>query len=141
VIQATVTGPDGGGAPDIRSPLFETRQRRDGDGALRLTLLGELDIAVADGLRAELDRLRRSHRRVRLDLSELAFIDCYGVGGIVRALREARRDHWDLEVDAVVSPSVGRVAAYDEVASVLWPERGGDPPHDEAARGFVVSAV
>ncbi|HEX4009928.1 MAG TPA: STAS domain-containing protein [Solirubrobacteraceae bacterium] len=121
--------------------MFEIRQRRDADGALRLTLIGELDIAVADGLRDELDRLRRSHRRVRLDLSELAFIDCYGVGGIVRALREARRDDWDLEVDAKVSPSVGRVAAHDEIASALWPGVGGHPPHDEAPRGFVVSAV
>lgn len=131
-MEATVPGPDGGGTTDVGSPLLETRRREDADGALRVTLIGELDIAVADGLGAQLDQLRHSHRRVRLDLSQLGFIDCYGVGGIVRALREARRDHWELEVDGAVSPSVGRITAYEEIASALWPQESADPPREAA---------
>ena len=102
-------------------PVFEIRQRHDTDGALRVTLIGELDLAVADGLRARLDQLRRSERRVRLDLSELEFIDCSGINGILGALAEARRQHWELEVDRLVSPGVRRITSLADVASALWP--------------------
>jgi anti-anti-sigma regulatory factor len=70
VIESTTHGMGGPGRTGPR-PVFEIKQRHDADGALRVTLLGELDLAVADGLRAQLDRLRRSERHVRLDLSEL----------------------------------------------------------------------
>jgi anti-anti-sigma factor len=102
-------------------PVFEIRQRHDADGALRVTLIGELDLAVADGLRARLGRLRRSEPRVRLDLSELEFIDCSGLNGILGALAEARRCDWALEVDRLVSPGVRRITSLDGVASELWP--------------------
>ena len=102
-------------------PVFEIKQCHDADGALRVTLIGELDLAVADDLTARLDQLRRSERRVRLDLSELDFIDCCGIKGIIRALAEARRGHCELEVDRVVSPGVGRITALQDVARALWP--------------------
>jgi anti-anti-sigma factor len=102
-------------------PVFEIKQRHDADGALRVTLLGELDIAVADGLRVRLDQLRWSEPHVRLDLSELDFIDCCGINSILRALAEARRDHWELEVDRLVSPGVNRITSLDDVAAALWP--------------------
>lgn len=103
--------------------MFEIRQRHDADGALRVTLMGELDLAVADGLTARLDQLQRSEPRVRLDLSKLEFIDCCGINGILRALAEARRSHWGLEVDRQVSPGVRRITDLDEIAEALWPER------------------
>src|ERR1700752_5241830 len=98
-------------------PVFEIRQRRDADGALRVTLIGELDLAVKDCLMDQLDQLRHAKRRVRLDLSQLDFIDCSGVGGILAALADARRSRWDLQVDPLVSPSVGRITALEELAS------------------------
>lgn len=120
MIESTVYGTGGSGAIGTR-PVFEIRQHHDADGALRVTLIGELDLAVADGLRAQLDWLTRSERRVRLDLSQLDFIDCGGINGILRALAEARRHHWDLEVDRLVSPGVRRIISLEDIAAELWP--------------------
>jgi anti-anti-sigma factor len=107
-------------------PMFEIRQHHDADGALRVTLVGELDLAVTDRLRARLGQLQRCEPRIRLDLSELDFIDCRGVGSILTAIAEADRRRCELEVDRDVSPGVGRVTSLDEVAAALWP---GDVRH------------
>jgi anti-sigma B factor antagonist len=121
VIESMLYAMDGPlGTKPCRS-LFEIRQRDDADGALRATLIGELDLSATDRLRAGLDQLQRSKRRVRLDLSELEFIDCRGVGTILSALAEARRNGWDLEVDRLVSPIVGRIVSLTEIGSSLWP--------------------
>lgn len=121
MIESTVCGTSGSAPAGGRRPPFEVRQRHDADGALRVTLIGELDLAVTDRLRAQLDAIRRSGRRVRLDLSQLEFIDCRGVDGVLTALAEARRNRWHLEVDPRVSPSVMRIASLKDVSSALWP--------------------
>lgn len=102
-------------------PIFEINQRHDADGALRVALSGELDLAVSNCLRLGLRELGRGTRPVRLDLSALDFIDCSGVGAIVGALAEARRGRWELEVDRAVSPIVERVITLTGVATDLWP--------------------
>lgn len=102
-------------------PMFEITQRDEADGALRVALSGELDLAVSNRLRLGLRELGRGMRPVRLDLSALDFIDCSGVGAIVGALAEARRGRWELEVDRAVSPIVDRVIALTGVAADLWP--------------------
>jgi anti-anti-sigma factor len=106
-----------------RPPLLEISERQDADGALRLTLIGEMDFAVTDRLQARLDQLRPSQRRVRLDLSQLEFIDCSGIRAILNALAESRRDARELEVGRTVSTPVERVISLADVAPDLWPER------------------
>jgi anti-anti-sigma factor len=101
--------------------LFGVRQRHDADGAMRMTLVGELDLSATDGLRARLDEAGRAKRRVRLDLSELDFIDCSGIRAIVDAMAEARRDGHAFEVDRSVSPIVGRLVSLGAIAGDLWP--------------------
>jgi hypothetical protein len=68
VMNVGVSG-NGRFAPEKCEPLEEIQQRDDPDGALRVTLIGDIDIAVADQLTARLRQLQRSERRVRLDLS------------------------------------------------------------------------
>jgi anti-anti-sigma factor len=102
-------------------PLFEVRQHHDADGAVHMTLTGELDLSAADGLRARLDEVQRAKRRVRLDLSELEFIDCSGIRTILDAMAEARRDGQPFEVDRSVSPMVGRIVSLGSIAEDLWP--------------------
>lgn len=114
------SGDDDGPAARCR-PLFEIRQSHDPDGALRVTLIGELDLAVSDHVRASLGQLTHAHRRLRLDLSQLQFIDCTGIDGILGALADARRCRSDVEVDRLVSPLVGRFAALAGVGQALWP--------------------
>jgi len=114
-------------------PLFGVRQRHDADGAVRMTLVGELDLSAAPGLRARLNEARYGRRRVRLDLSELEFIDCSGIRTILDAMAEARRDGGAMEVDRSVSPIVGRLVALGAIAADLWPPEPDENPTDAAA--------
>jgi anti-anti-sigma factor len=101
--------------------MLELRQRYDPDGALRVTLVGELDVAERVRVRFRLRQLAHAHGRVRLDLSQLGFIDCSGVHAILGALAEASGAGRELEVDPRVSPSVEQIAALLGVAASLWP--------------------
>jgi anti-anti-sigma factor len=73
---------------------------------IRLRLVGELDIATAPVLTERLNRLPLDALVVRLDLSELEFIDSSGL----HVLLEATRDSGGLvEVDPHVAPQVRRL--------------------------------
>jgi anti-anti-sigma factor len=106
----------------LAGPSFEIRETADEDGAARLTLVGELDIAVADGVEERLKRLREAGQRVRLDLSQLDFIDSSGVRAIVLGLKHARQGGHELEVDRRISPTVRRMIDIMGIASQLWPD-------------------
>lgn len=95
----------------------------DADGALRLSLVGDVDLAVAEELAAHLRDLRRSASRVRVDLSQLRFIDLAGLDVILGALAAARRTGWQLEVDPEVSAAVRRLIQYVDAARTIWPQR------------------
>jgi anti-anti-sigma regulatory factor len=100
---------------------FDMHESSDLDGALRLTLLGGLDIVVSDRLTARLRVLRSWGRHVRIDLSGLEFVDCTGLEAIIDELDGARRAGQPVEVDRPVSPPVKRVITFMDVADVLWP--------------------
>lgn len=105
----------------LAGPSFEIRESVDTDGAVRLALVGELDIAAADGVE---ERLRGHHddgHRVRLDLSQLEFIDSSGVRAIVLGLKHARLAGRELEVDRRVSSTVTRMIEIMGIGPQLWP--------------------
>jgi anti-anti-sigma factor len=100
------------------------------DGWLRLTLRGELDLSVAETLSARLDELKAAGHPVRLDLSEVTFIDSSGLQALLLALTDARWTGWQLEVAPEVSPAVARATEIVRIAQVLWPrERSAAPPN------------
>ena len=109
----------------LAGPSFEIRETVDADGVVRLTLTGELDIAVADRVEERFRQLREDDRSVRLDLSELEFIDSSGVRAIVLGLKHARQGGHRLEVDERISPTVARMIEIMGIGSQLWPQ---DPP-------------
>jgi len=111
----------------LAGPSFEIRESVDADGVVRIALLGELDIAVADGVEERLREQRDDGDHVRLDLSQLEFIDSSGVRAIVLGLRDARRAGRELEVDRRISPSVTRMIGIMGIGPQLWPE---DQPAD-----------
>jgi anti-sigma B factor antagonist len=113
-------GPRGTGSG---RPFFDVREHRDADGAVRMTLTGELDLSASAGLKARVGEVQRARHRVRLDLSELDFIDCSGIRAILDAIAEARREGCSVEVDRAVSPIVGRVVTLGAIAGELWPCR------------------
>jgi anti-anti-sigma factor len=112
---------------------FDLRERLDGDATLRLTVLGDLDIAAADKLTERLQELRATNHPVRIDLSQLAFIDSSGVQALIVALADARSGGWQLEVAHEVSRSVSRAAEIVGIARALWPEDAG-PAHATTAK-------
>ena len=108
----------------LAGPLFEIQESVDGDGSLRVVLVGELDIAVSDAVEQRLRQYREDGRPVRLDLSQLDFIDSSGVQTLVLALKHSRRDGHELEVDRHVSASVERMVQMMGISQALWPADG-----------------
>lgn len=101
---------------------------------LRLRLTGELDLGSAPALGDRLAQLRAQKRPVRLDLSELRFIDSSGIHLLLGAFRDAGEDGWHLGIDSVLSAPVRRVfqlAGLDRLAlgsRYGWPDaRAGSP--------------
>ena len=121
MIDSMLADTDGPTGNEVSLSMLELSERQDADGAVRLTLIGELDLSVTDRLRGRLDQLGRSQQRVRLDLSQLDFIDCSGLRAILNALADARGKQRALEVDRRVSPNVSRVISLVHIASDLWP--------------------
>ena len=109
----------------LAGPSFEIRETVDSDGAVRLALIGELDIAVADAVEQRLRQHRDDGRPLRLDLSRLDFIDSSGVQTLVLGMKHARKSGHQLEVDRHVSPPVRRMVEMMGIGSQLWP--GGGP--------------
>jgi anti-anti-sigma factor len=85
-------------------------------GSVVIALRGELDVCTAaDGLRA-LSALAAARTRIIVDLAELAFIDCYSLGGLMAVRARARRAGGDL-VLAGPQPTVLRLLVLCELVS------------------------
>ena len=110
-----------------QTPQLRTTERDDPDGSRRLILTGELDIASAPGLRKRLHELGAARRSVRLDLSQLDFMDSTGISIILLGLKDSIRNGWKLEVDPDVSPQVGRLIEITSLDRQLWPEGRATP--------------
>jgi anti-anti-sigma factor len=101
---------------------LDVRRSVDPDGYARVSLTGEMDHANSGALLTCLDELKRSGESVRLDLSQLQFIDSGGVQAILRSVREADRATWQLEVDSRLSWQVKQVFDVLGLDAVLWPQ-------------------
>jgi anti-anti-sigma factor len=99
---------------------FQIVQSRDPFGAYRLTLIGELDLSVADLLSDRLDELKAKHATVQLDLSQLTFIDSTGIRVVTMACLDASRNGWRLEVERKLSPAIRRPVELLGLDEVLW---------------------
>jgi anti-anti-sigma factor len=120
------------GLPPVGRRVFEVRERVDVDGVLRLILMGDLDLPVVEIVSERLEELKAAGGPVRLDLSQLAFIDSSGLQALIVALIDARSIGWELEVAPEVGPSVERAAQVVGIAQVLWPQERPDSRSDAA---------
>jgi anti-anti-sigma factor len=84
---------------------FEIQESTE-DGCVRLSVTGELDLLSAPVLEDRLARFRAFKSPVRLDLSQLEFIDSTGLHMLVRTVGEARIKKWPLHIEPDVSPQV-----------------------------------
>lgn len=97
---------------------FEIQEHQQ-DGALHLSLRGELDLATAPVLEERLGRVAAEERAVRLDLSKLEFMDSTGIHVLVNALKAARSNGWRLDVDPDFSPQISRLLELCGVARIF----------------------
>lgn len=105
----------------IEGSSFRMEERLDKDGALRLALCGELDLAVADALTQRFGELKQRAAVVRLDLAGLEFMDSSGLRAVIMALADSRRDGWQLEIVEEVTAPVARLIDLVGVRSRFWP--------------------
>jgi anti-sigma B factor antagonist len=77
-------------------PPFRIEVKPDRE-AVRVCPVGDVDLATADRLRAQIDELVRTGiERVILDLREVSFLDSAGVHVLIDADSCARADGWQL---------------------------------------------
>jgi anti-anti-sigma factor len=105
-------------------PTFRIYESRT-NGSVRLSLTGELDLVATPVLEDRLTRLRATKSRVRLDLSNLDFIDSTGLHLLIRAVGDARIKHWQLRIEPDVAPQVMRLFRLVHLDHFL---AGGEPP-------------
>jgi anti-anti-sigma factor len=101
---------------------LEIQEGFEDDGYVRLTLIGELDMASVEALGARLNALRQDGYHVRIDLTELAFMDSTGLGQLVDSMVASRRNGWRLEVCRELSQPVDRLIELSGTGGLFWPE-------------------
>ena len=98
--------------------LFHCEAAHDGD-AVRITPVGELDMATSRDFAAAVQRVRENHpARLVLDLAEVTFIDSTGIRAILKARQDAERDGVPCAV-APGPPAVQRAFAVAGLADLL----------------------
>lgn len=103
------------GEPDTtgyRPPRFEARVEAE-ESAVLVRLIGELDLVsepvLADAL------AQPDGKPLRLDLSELAFMDSTGL----RALLSLQREHADVKLRGPLMPAVQRLLELTQTLQIL----------------------
>jgi anti-sigma B factor antagonist len=108
-------------APSVRSTASDQWRAA-------LALSGEIDLAMAPDLRTELERHLDAGRRViRVDMSEVSFIDSSAIGELIRATEWCRREHGSLILTGVPL-RVRRLIALGGLDAVLLVDTVGDGP-------------
>ena len=97
-------------------PTFRIEESRE-DCLTRITVTGELDLATGPALAARFKEVRQALRRaprdqrmVRVDLSNVEFIDSTGVHVLYTAIHDATIDGWHLQIGQELTPQVRAIA-------------------------------
>lgn len=104
--------------PDPPGDFSITKSLEGSD--VRLSLCGELDVAVVDQLQRHLDSIARPGRRILIDMSELSFIDSAGLNVLITGLRRAQRDGWELRIGREMAAPVEKVVTMMGLDAVFW---------------------
>lgn len=104
------------------SAAFQMRERFDPDGSLRLALRGELDLSVTRALADRLEQLGNEGYCVRVDLSQLEFMDSSGLRTLMLAASHPRRDGGRLELERQLTEPVRRLIEIAGVSAQFWPD-------------------
>jgi anti-anti-sigma factor len=96
---------------------FEIQEVRE-SGWARLTVSGELDLLTALTFRRRLRALKATDTHVRVDLSQLEFIDSAGARALDDAIAESRQGTWRVELAPSISDPARRFFALTEAAGL-----------------------
>ena len=100
---------------------FHIREESETDRSVRLTLYGELDITTVGELDQRVWELASGGLGIRVDLSQVRFIDVCGLRAVTRAVELANhRGAW-LEIDPKVSRPVRRLVRLVGAEAEIWP--------------------
>jgi anti-anti-sigma factor len=102
---------------------------RERDGAIRVAVAGEVDLAVAGALREVLKRALAEGASVIVDLRELVFMDSSGIHALADADQRAREFGKRLVI-AHPAPSVLRILELTGLNRVLEIIDGAGPAID-----------
>lgn len=86
---------------------------------VRVSVVGDVDLATCDALRARLRRLRAQSTDIWLDLSQVEFMDCSGAHLVTDAISGS--DEWRVELAPGASPPVRRLFELLRMESLLGP--------------------
>ena len=107
---------------DHEGELFRTRLVVD-DGTARVTVLGEIDLAVRDAFRDVLDyAIDSSAEAVEVDLAGVEYFDSSGCQCLVGAHRRAAARGLSLQV-VEMSDAVQRILALTDLLDTLTTDR------------------
>lgn len=106
---------------DARS-YFQMAESLDESGVLCLSLIGELDLAVADELAVRLGQLQERGLEVRLDLTRLDFIDSTGLRELMCALDPPGADGPRVTIGTEMTRAVRRVVDLVGVGPCFRPD-------------------
>ncbi len=93
--------------PRHNESVFQLRES-SGYGWVRLVVTGELDVWTALTFRRRWRALQAANRPMRLDLSELEFIDSAGARAVLDAVDASREGTWRVEVEPGLSEQASR---------------------------------
>jgi anti-sigma B factor antagonist len=106
---------------------------REGDSRVVVGLRGELDVAVAVRVVAELSVVAARERDIIVDLTGLEFIDSSGLAALVRVRRQARHAGGDLTL-AAPQQQVLRVLTLTRLIDVFSVHASVDEAASDAGR-------
>jgi anti-sigma B factor antagonist len=96
-------------------PRFAIERRPADDGAVRLVLHGELDVATQERLRSAILAEEPSGRPIVVILDDLEYLDSAGIGVLLEALRRAQREGRSFRV----TPGLGNARHVLDVVGLL----------------------
>ncbi len=93
---------------------------REIDGAVVVTLAGEVDLSHSPALRKSLMDLMLARRDVAVDLAGVAYIDSSGIAGLVEAYQMSRKNGTRFVLAAISDPvkRVLQLARLDRVFAI-----------------------
>jgi anti-anti-sigma factor len=118
--------PDRAHKPLVPARSYLAIEERKDSAPRRLSIVGDLDVATAPALAERLDQMQEDKIDVRLDLSNVHFIDSTGIRVLLATIYHARDDtRWKFDVERTLDPVVLNTLRVARVADFILGDHHG----------------